>query len=285
MSPRFVKLKICLLLGLWAVAFIPVYPDLFHAWVHRPNNSHGILVPIISAFLIWRQREELRRTVISNSALGVFILVTSMALYILAYAGSVAVVSRSMIVFSLIGLLLFVFGREVINKVLFPLLFLLFMIPVPDSVYGLIALPLQLFATEVSTGLIQALGISAYREGNMVYFAQTQLEVAEACSGLRSMTAFVMLAFLFAYLMNRRRHWKKGLIVISAIPLAIIANIVRVTTTGILANFFGDKVARGFLHEFSGLAVFAFGFVFLFLEYFILTKSTKAIDVEKDVTA
>ena len=196
----------------------------------------------------------------------------SVILYILSFAGAVTVVSRSMIVFSLIGLVLFNFGTAIFSIIMFPLFYLFFMIPVPVSIYGIVAFPLQLFATKISTLLMHVVSIPVYREGNMLYFAQTQLEVAEACSGLRSMTAFIMLSFLFAYMM-KTRYWPRIAIILSAIPLALFANILRVTGTGILAHFYGSKVARGFLHEFSGLAVFALGFVLLFGEYLLLNRA------------
>ncbi len=270
-NPINTKLKLIVLLILWAVAFIPVYPSLFWTWINHSNNSHGILVPFISAFLVWQKRYQLRQSSVSNSDWGMIILVSTMFLYILSYAGAVTVISRVMIVFSLIGLILFTLGKDIFSTIKFPLLYLLFMVPVPDTIYNLVAFPLQLFATKVSAFIIQIVSIPAYREGNMLYFAQTQLEVAEACSGLRSMTAFIMLSFLFAYIMDK--NWKKRiLLVLSAVPLALFANILRVTGTGVLAHFYGEQVARGFLHEFSGLAVFAFGFILLSLEYLLLNK-------------
>ena len=146
------------------------------------------------------------------------------------------------------------------------------MVPVPDSILNIVAFPLQLFATKISSHIIAALSIPVYREGNMLYFVQTQLEVAEACSGLRSIMALTMLSVIFVYLLDK--GWlRKVILLASAIPLALIANIIRVSGTGILAHFHGEKVARGFLHEFSGLAVFAFGFILLFLEYSLLNKS------------
>ena len=188
---------------------------------------------------------------------------SSMGLHVLSYAGATAVVSRSMIVFSLIGLVLFTLGKSIFSIIKFPLFYLIFMVPVPTSIYQLVAFPLQLFATKISTFIIHVLTIPAYRQGNMLYFAQTQLEVAEACSGIRSMMSFIMLGFLFAYMIDKN-WWKRIFLILSTIPLAFFANILRVTGTGILAHFCGDKVARGFLHEFSGLAVFAFGFITLF---------------------
>jgi exosortase len=176
-----------------------------------------------------------------------------------------------MVLFSLIGLILFTLGKEILMLLAFPLFFLIFMIPVPDSILSLVSFPLQLFATNISSSLIQTFSIPVYREGNVLYFVQTHLSIAEACSGIRSIVSFIMLSAIFAYMLNK--GWvRKIALLVSAIPLALFANIVRVTGTGILAHFYGSKVARGFLHEFSGLAVFAFGVVLLLGEYILLNK-------------
>ena len=270
-QPTQVLLRFSILLILWLIAFIPVYPSLVRTWLNHSDNSHGILVPLVSAYFIWLRRREFSLESVSNSNWGGIILAFSMGLYLLSYAGGIAVVSRAMIVFSLIGLVLFTLGTTVFKLLAFPLCFLIFMVPVPDSILGLVSFPLQLFVTKISTFLIQIFSIPAYREGNMVYFAQTQLEVAEACSGIRSIMSYAMLSFIFAYMLDR--SWgRRAILVVSAIPLALLANMVRVTGTGILANFYGSKVALGFLHEFSGLAVFAFGFVLLLAEYMLLSR-------------
>lgn len=264
--------KFSILILFWGIAFLPVYPGLVSKWLNSPNNSHGILVPIISAYLIWQKRDKLRNAPVSNSFWGAAVLLSSFLLYIISYAGAVAVVSRIMLISSLIGLVLFNFGSTIFSILRFPLCYLIFMVPVPDSIYELVAFPLQLFATKVSASLIKVLSIPVWREGNMLYFVQTQLEVAEACSGLRSMMSYLMLSVLFAYFMGNTKWWGKITIILSAIPIAIFANIVRVTGTGILAHFFGGQIARGFLHEFSGLAVFAFGFMILFFEYMLIIR-------------
>ena len=267
--------KIFTILALWCIIFIPVYPNLWHDWMNNSNSSHGILVPLISAFLLWSKKEYLSKIeLIKPFNWGAVILAVSLGLYLISLAGHVAVIQRAMIVFSLIGLILYNFGTKVFKILAFPLFYLIFMVPLPVSIHSLIALPLQLFATDVSHALIQAVGIPALKEGNMLYFAQTQLEVAEACSGLRSMMAFVMLSALFAYLMDKG-WWRRCILVFSAVPLAIVANIIRVTGTGILAHFYGQQVARGFLHEFSGMAVFIFGFMLMYIEYVFLNKSIK----------
>lgn len=258
-----------ILLLLWFVAFLPIYPQMVKTWLNHSDNSHGMIVPLVSAYFLWSNRVELISTRISSLNWGAHVLSFSMLVYLLSYAGSVAFVSRCMIVVSLIGLVLFCLGKEFFSKTAFPILFLFFMIPVPESILNLVAFPLQLFATKVSTSLIHVFSIPAYREGNMVYFANTQLEVAEACSGIRSLVSLGMIAVVFANLL--RKGWLTGVIlVLSAVPFSILANILRVTGTGILAHTLGSKVATGFLHDFSGFVAFLFGLSMLFAEYRLL---------------
>lgn len=268
------RLKILVVFALLAAAFYPVYPDLANAWMHQQDNSYGILVPFISLYFLWDRRAELVSTPPQSTNWGLLFTILSLLLYLLALVGGVAFVSRLMLVAALAGLVLYVFGWRRFKILAFPLFFLFFMVPIPVSIVSLISLPLQNFATRVSAGLIQACSIPVYREGNMLYFVQTQLEVAEACSGIRSLMALIMLSVVFVYL-SKQGILKKTILLCSAIPIALTGNLLRVSGTGILAHFFGDKVARGFMHEFSGMAVFVFGMLILFLEFNVLNKVFK----------
>jgi len=263
--------KFSVLVALWIVSFIPVFPRLVYTWLNHADNSHGILVPLISLFFVWQKRGDLKAAKISSSNWGAFILSASMFLYLLGLASGTEIISRTMVVFSLIGLLLFNLGKEVVKILFFPLLFLLFMIPVPIALQSAVAFPLQLFATKISFFFIQALSIPVYQEGNMLYFAHAQLEVAEACSGIRSISAFTVLSVVFAYLLDK--GWSRRIVLLaSAIPLAMFTNIIRITGTGILAHFYGSKIADSFLHEFSGIVVFAFGFILFLFEFILLNR-------------
>ena len=291
-------IKLLILLGFLLAAYAPVFPELYHNWMNDPNNSHGILVPLISLYFVWIKRRELKdvlcksisstgtgsydlqsgQSVLNNHfftsrCMGLQITIFGLILYIISFLGAVAVSARLSLVIVLIGLIIFNLGINIFNILIFPLFLLFFMVPVPTSIVSLFSVPLQLFVTKVSTFIIQLLSIPAYREGNMLYFASTQLEVAEACSGIRSIFAYLMLGTIFAYLI--KRDWtKRWILLVSTIPLAIFVNMVRVTGTGILAHFFGGQVALGFLHEFSGMAIFIFGFVLLFIEYRLLDRSS-----------
>lgn len=263
--------KIALLLLLWALAFMPVFPPMVDTWLNHSDNSHALLVPLISLYFFWEKRGEMAHIPIQPSRLGWGLLVLCLALYLASYAGGIAVVARVMLVSTLICLFWSTLGTAWVRRFAFPLGFLYFMVPVPDTLLGMVAFPLQLFATKISASLIQFCAIPVYREGNMLYFLQTQLEVAEACSGIRSIMSLTMLSAIFAY-MSTGSRWRQVLLVLSAVPIAMLANIVRVSGTGILAHHFGDRVARGFMHEFSGLAVFTFGLGVLFLEFKLLQR-------------
>lgn len=265
------KLKVLIVFLLLFVVFYPVYPDLWNTWMNHSNNSHGILVPFISMYFVWDKRIELKSLDVSSSYWGLLLFIVSITFYLMALVGGIAVISRAMIVFALAGIVLYLFGAKIFKALAFPLFFLLFMVPVPVSVVSMVSLPLQTFATKISAGIIQTCSIPVFREGNMLYFVQTQLEVAEACSGIRSIVAITMLSTIFVYL--SKGSWTQKIIVLaSAVPIALSANILRISGTGILAHFYGDKVARGFLHDFSGFAVFFFGLVLLLIEYVILNK-------------
>ena len=253
-------LKLGVVLLLWLLVIAPVVPEMVRTWLGHSDNTHSLLVPFISLYFAWAKRKELAGVESSGSLWGGFFLVASLALYLVSYLGGVAFVSRLMIVCSLIGLVWNCFGWRMLRELAFPLGFLFFMVPVPESLLGFVSFPLQMLATTISAWGIKLLSIPVYQEGNMLYFVQTQLEVAEACSGIRSIMALTMLSVLMANLSSSPwRH--KALLVACAIPIAMLANILRVTGTGVLAHFFGDKVARGFLHDFSGFAIFLFGFV------------------------
>jgi exosortase len=266
-------IRISILLVFWATIFYPVYPDLFRTWVGTANsdNSYGILVPFISLYFIWKKKDQLKHVVTFNSSSGLVILTVSLLLYLVSYAGGVVFLQRMMIVLSFNGLVLYLFGKETYRLLMFPLLFLFFMVPIPDSVVNLVSFPLQTYATIISSKIIQSCGIPVYREGHMLYFTQTQLEVAEACSGIHSISALLMLSMIFMH-QSKNSFTLKATIILSSVVIAFIANILRVSGTGILANFFGARVARGFLHEFSGMAVFVFGLLMLFAVYGVLNR-------------
>ncbi len=266
-------IALAILFGGTLAVFWPILPELWTIWWEDSNNSHGLLVPVIAAYLVWIKRDRLRGLPIHPSGWGLALLITSLLLYLFGLRVHLALPARLALVLSVVGLVWWNFGTAVVGCLWFPLAFLGFMIPIPDTLTGIIGFPLQLFASAVSAHLITLVGIPVLREGTMLYFANASLEVAEACSGIRSMVSYLTLGALFAHLSGGKTgRIQKAILLLSTIPLALMVNIVRVSGTGILAAYFGSRVARGFLHEFSGFVVFGLGFLILWGEGAVLRR-------------
>jgi len=251
--------------------FSPIFPALYTEWFKYNDNTHGILVPFISLYLIWVNRHAIILKEVRPSYIGLVILILGLALYVLGLAGRIVVISRIAFVTSLLGLVFYNYGRKIFFNLAFPLLFLFFMVPIPVAIENIVSFRLQLWVTQISSAVLSALSISVLREGNILHFANCSLEVAEACSGIRSLTAYIMLGCLFGYMMQGS-YVKRSMMVFIAVPLAFLMNLVRVVGTGLLANRFGPDVALGFLHEFSGIAIFLAGFVIYFIIFNLLSR-------------
>jgi len=169
------------------------------------------------------------------------------------------------------GIVLFLLGWAHLKTLLFPIVFLIFMIPIPSILMGKITFPMQLFASKVAALSLHQLGVPVLREGNIISLAHTTLEVAEACSGIRSLISLLALGTVFAYF-TKKSFWQRTVLVLSCFPIAIFVNSLRVTATGVLANNYGTSVAQGFFHGFSGYLLFLLAFVLLIGEGFLLSK-------------
>jgi exosortase D (VPLPA-CTERM-specific) len=263
-----------------ALIFLPIIPDLLHDYEVDPDTAHGILVPFICIWLVWRKRQELAALPVRYSSWGIPVLVSGLLVFEISFLGHLAVGARLSFVVVVAGIVLLTLGKEFSKGVLFPIFFLVFLVPFPESLRGIVAFPLQLLATKVSAGILNAIGIVAVREGNVIRLLNTDLEVVAACSGIRSIIAYLMLGVLFAHL-RRFRFAGAAVLVLLAIPIALAANVGRVVTSGILASF-DPKLAQGFLHEFSGMALFAVGFAVFILLSSVLKRLFKEADARPD---
>jgi len=195
-------------------------------------------------------------------------------LYLLGHLATEFFTMRFSLLVVLGGIILFLLGKEFFKALLFPLAFLIFMIPIPSVLMDRVTFPMQIFASKVAAGSLDLIGIPVLREGNIIQLANTSLEVAEACSGIRSLISLLALSVVFAYF-SQNTTWKRVVLVLSTFPIAIVANAARVTGTGILAHHYGDKVAQGFFHGFSGWILFVVAFVCLFLLGALLSRGKK----------
>src|SRR6266542_2485681 len=192
--------KLVTIAVLFFLLYVPLYPQLVKTWLEDSNNSHGLLIPFVSFYLVWLLKDKFKTVESSNSLLGLALLVLSLIVYFASYVGDLALPARITMITTLTALVLFNAGVNVLKLVLFPILFLFFMVPVPETLLNLVSFPLQLYVTDISTRLIELCGIPVYAEGNLLFFATYSLEVTEACSGIRSLVSFLSIGTLLAYL-------------------------------------------------------------------------------------
>ena len=243
--------------------FAPVIAKLVHDWATDENYSHGFLIVPLAIYFAWERRDQLAATQTRPLSIGLFLVIAGLATLVAGILGAELFLSRVAMLIVLAGATLFLFGRQHLKVLAFPLAFLLLMIPVPTIVFNQIAFPLQLFASRFGTAALEIFGVPVLREGNVIVLANTSLEVAEACSGIRSLVSLLTLAIVYGYFIDRR-PWVRVLIALATIPIAVMANGLRVAGTGIAANYYGPEAAQGFFHTFSGWLVFVFAFGMLF---------------------
>ncbi len=261
-------MRIVSLIVLLVLLFVPTLLNLINVWYKNSDYSHGLLVIPIFLYMVWRKREMLLSMQARPSWLGFFILFFGLLSYTVGFLTRFNTLANLSIVVSILGFVLFLAGWKVLKELLLPVLFLLFMFPIPSAYYIMITNPLKLMITNISAQIMDLFNIPVLQDGNLLFFANTQLEVAEACSGIRSMYSYLMLGCMFA-LFCRKRITKITMILF-AFPLAILVNIIRVTATGVLSNFYGPKVAQGFFHEFTGFFLFGIGLMLFGGIYYII---------------
>ncbi|MEZ4333563.1 MAG: exosortase/archaeosortase family protein [Myxococcota bacterium] len=250
---------IVLLLGI----YFPILRIMVQHWAAVEDYQHGFLIAPLAIYFAWERRWDLEDARIEGSWLGLAPLTIGLVSLAIGRLGTELMTMRSAFVFTLMGLVLLLLGRQVFRILAFPLCFLFLMVPLPQSVVNTVAFPLQLIAAKVAVVSLQQLGIPALVEGNIIHLAHAQLFVHEACSGLRSLMALITLGVVFAYFFKRGVLWLQLLLVASTIPIAIAVNSFRVALTGYLTHYFGESVATGAIHDFQG--IFTFGMAFLIL--------------------
>lgn len=257
-----------------SLLYLPVFKKLALDWCMDENYSHGFLIPLISGYLIWKRRKQIKDLDISPNNWGVLVLVFGLLLFILGNIGAELFTMRLSFIFVLSGLVMFILGRKVLQRILFPISFLIFMIPIPYIAYNAIAFPLRLLATKIATATLKLLSIPVLCEGNIIYLPGNTLEVADACSGIRSLITLLALGAVYAYI-SQRDFWKRAIIVAATIPIAIFANALRLAATSLLSYYVSPDFAQGFFHTFSGWLIFLFAFILLFFLGLFLDKVNK----------
>jgi exosortase len=255
---------LALLIASFALLYYKIGVDLVHNWSIDDNYSHGFLIIPIALYFAWERRKRFFETPAKPSNVGLAIVLASIGVLTVGLLGVEFFLSRLSILGVLAGTVLFLYGWAHLQILFFPIAFLILMIPIPAIVFNQIAFPLQLLASRFGEMILMVAGVPVLREGNVINLANTSLEVAEACSGIRSLVSLLTLGIVYGYLVDSRL-WMRTTLALVTIPIAILVNAMRVSGTGLAASFYGPEVAEGFFHSFSGWLMFLAAFAALFV--------------------
>jgi exosortase len=274
-------------------AYATVLIKLSRDWWYDENYSHGLLIPFIIGYIVWLQRDKFAEAKTSPwTLLGGAAVVCGLLGLWAGVAGAELYTQRLSLILLLVGTVLYFWGFAFLRLLLVPFGLLLLAMPIPAIVFNKIAFPLQLFASKCAVWSMSTIGIPVLRQGNVIELKPLnsldtrKLEVVEACSGIRSLMTLITLAVVFAYFTHPREEdpakrsvwyksygfWRSTILVLSAVPIAILTNAGRVSGTGILSHYYGTQVADGFFHSFSGWAIYIVAFLLLFAVGWILDR-------------
>jgi len=232
-------------------------------WWQNPNFSHGFFVPLFSGVVVWQERDRLARYPLRPSWTGLALVIMAMCTLVVGQLGAELFLSRSSLLLLLAGIIVLFGGWAYFRTLLFPWAFLILMIPIPTIVFNQVTFPLQLLASRVASLTLPVLGVPVLREGNVINLAAMPLEVAEACSGIRSLMSLVALAIIYGYLMEKRL-WVRWVLALASVPIAVAANSVRIIGTGLLVQYWNPDKAEGYFHASWGWIIFVISLVMLY---------------------
>jgi exosortase len=249
---------------LLVVLYHRVAVKLVYDWYTIPDYSHGFLVPFFAAFLVWDKRKILKTTPIEQTWSGLALIVFSIMVLILGVYGVELFTARMSFILLLTGLIATFFGWAMVRALRFPLLVLVLAIPFPAILFNRITFPLQLLASRIASDILPLLGVPTLHEGNVIELPIMKLEVAEACSGIRSLMSLFTLAVFYGYFLEKTTK-RRVILALASIPIAVTANVARIVGTGLCVQYWDPDKALGFFHEFSGWVMFVVSLACLYL--------------------
>jgi exosortase len=258
------------LIGILMMAvYYRVLAKLVLDWAEIPDFSHGFLVPIFAAYLVWAKKKTLLQTKVAPTWSGVAVVALGLVVLLLGVYGAELFLSRISLVILLAGLVLSFGGWELLKELRFPILVLILAIPIPAIIFNEITFPLQILATKLASALLQLFNVPVLREGNVIQLSVMKLEVAEACSGIRSLVSLFTLAIFYGYFLEKS-PLRRTILAVASIPIAIAANAVRIFGTGLCVQYWDPDKAMGFFHEFQGWVMFLVSLGCLFIVHRII---------------
>ncbi|MGH7183073.1 MAG: exosortase, partial [Nitrospiraceae bacterium] len=244
---------------------------LFGYWTGSEDYSHGMFVPLISLLLIWQARHRISVAGAGHSWWGLAVVSAGLLLYVVGEFATLYVLQHLSLWLVIVGLVLALVGVPGTRAISFPLAYLLTSIPLPVFLYASLSGKLQLWSSALGVGWLQLVGVTAFRDGNVIDLGQVQLQVVEACSGIRYLLPLTSLALLCAYLF-KDRMWKRVLLVLSSIPISVLVNGFRIGMIGVLVEWYGQEASEGFSHLFEGWVLFMASLGLLILEMWLLAR-------------
>jgi len=232
-------------------------------WRQDDNFQHGWIVPIFSAFVIWQERKRLAKIPHRASWLGLILMVAATVLLIIGRLGVELYFQRTSLVFLIAGAIILFAGLECFYALLFPWAFLFLMIPIPTILLNHITFPLQILASKVAAATLPMFGVPVLRLGNVMVLPGQTLNVADACSGIRSLMSLGTLAIIYGYLLEKR-IWLRWLLAFASVPIAVAGNSLRVVSTGLMVQYWTPEASEGRFHEAWGLFVFVISLLMLY---------------------
>jgi exosortase len=248
-------LPITIIVALLLALYLRVGIKLVTDWYNIADYSHGFLVPLFSLFLLWDKREEIAATAVRPSWAGVPLVAAGLVFLIFGIYGVDLFTSRFSFVVLLAGLVWSFFGGAMLRVLKFPILVLLLAIPFPTIIFNQITFPLQLMASRLASMVLPMLGVPTLQEGNVIQLPVMKLEVAEACSGIRSLMSLFTLSVFYGYFLEKTTT-RRVILALASIPIAVTANVARIVGTGLCVQYWDPSKALGFFHEFSGWVMF-----------------------------
>jgi len=247
------------------IASLPTIVWMSDRWFAQGSYySHGVLVPFVSLFLIYQKKEIIKKIPLVESVWGLWLFMLGVVIYCLSAVMHVYFSSAFAMLLITSGLILHFYGEKVFKELLFPLTFLVFMIPLPLIVVSFICFKLKIIAAQIATFVLNAIGLHAIRLSSIIKMQHCDILVEDSCGGLRSLISLMALGSIFAYQL-RSSFPPKMLFFISTIPIATITNAFRIVFISAIGEMLGTEYTQGFLHELSGYLVFGFAFVLLYL--------------------
>ena len=262
-------------LGLMALALMSFtgLEEMVRVWGYQEEYSHGYLIPLITLFLLWQKSPIMRVSEFNNAWPGMLAVVVGTLLIFVGNLTTITTIIQYGALFALLGLV-YSFAGRAIRPVLIPLLYLVFMIPLPGFILHNLSSELQLISSQLGVAVIRLFGISVYLEGNVIDLGVYQLHVVVACSGLNYLFPLMSIAFIVAYFFNAPL-WQRAVIFLTSMPITVLMNSFRIGVIGVLVDNWGIEQAEGFLHSFEGWVVFMASLLILLLEVWLFVKFSK----------